>query len=77
MKAGAQITGVVMVPFTGGLSLGISVAGALIGITGVGIATASDKSKNKKHRKEWAERILTDNFFINILDRLFNNHNLF
>ena len=41
-----------MAPFTGGLSLGITVAGALIGITGDGIATASDKSKNKKHRKE-------------------------
>ena len=45
-----------MAPFTGGLSLGISVAGALIGITGDGIATASDKSKNKKTQERMSRK---------------------
>ena len=63
LKAGVQIAGLALIPFTGGLSMGMTAAGVGMGIAGAGIATGSDMYKNKKHRK--GSTGLTNNFFNN------------
>ena len=53
MEAGVGLAGIVLIPFTGGLSFGITVAGIGMGITGTGMVSGSDFYKNKNHRKGW------------------------
>ena len=50
-KAGLGIAGILFMPVSGGLSLGLTIAGVGTGLAAGGMTTGSDIYKKKKHRK--------------------------
>ena len=51
LKAGLSIAGLILIPFSGGLSLGLTFAGIGTGLTSGGLSAGSTIYKSRKQRK--------------------------